>query len=419
MSLGKIIGVCLHSRLSEDLNGRRRQIIEGRWAVIVDIRGSQESSRRSSETWRGKSDSIFKVNGEGADVTIENIHFTDFNHTCILGIQCNSLSIKNSRMTLMTGYGRGESFGAFGDAVVGILVWGSEFDIFKGRITIEGNYIDLARGGAFGGFLPRGGLENDPEYRPDLLNHAYYMSFGIGVHRSSRTVSIKNNVIRNTNARGIAATCNFPSADVLIKNNTIISDVYGSYPFSSPEAGAGILAQSAWGFPSPGFNVEIEGNTIKFDKLNYCGIIALGPVTDREGAGKLNGGTIRKNHVYLKEGYEGIHVRKCDDFEVTDNTISGEAYYGIRMSGRSRSGKLDLRALNNVVEGNDMRALRIRDPDEYSNNHADGRMFAESPSGGSSTAHVWLNVNTKGNTVKVNNQETVIDQGEDNTIQYE
>jgi parallel beta-helix repeat protein len=368
-------------------------------------------------------DSIFKIDGEGANVTIENIHFTDFNHTCMWGVQCNGLHIKNNRITLNTGYGRGQSFGAFGDVIIGILVWGPQLDyaapdIFRGRVTIEGNYIDFARGGAFGGFLTRGGLEDDPEYRPDLFNHEYYMGFGIAVHRSSRAVSIENNVIRNANARGIATTCNLPSADVRIRNNTIISDVYGSYPFSSPEAGAGILAQSAWGFPSPGFNVDIERNTIKLDKLNHSGIIVLGPVTDREGAGKLSGGTIRKNRVHLKNGYEGIHVRKCDDFTVANNVISGEAYYGIRISGRSRSKQSDLRALNNTVKANDMKDLRIRDPDKYSNNHENGRMFATSPEG-SATAHIWLNANTNGNTVKVSSDETVIDQGEDNKVQHE
>jgi len=119
--------------------------------------------------------------------------------------------------------------------------------------------------------------------------------------------------------------------------------------------------------------------------------------------------------VSLRDGYEGIHVRKCDDFMVDDNVISGEAYYGIRISGRSRSNGFDLRALNNIVEGNDMGDLRIRDPDEYSNNHADGRMFAISP-GGSATAHVWINVNTNGNIIKASSNETVSDQGEDNTI---
>jgi len=362
-------------------------------------------------------DSVFKVDSEGADVTIENIQFTDFNHVCIWGVQCGSLNIKNNRITLMTGYGRGLRFGAFGDTVIGIFVW-PEPGFFKGRVTIEGNYLDFARRGAFGGFLTRGGLEEEPEYRPDLFNHEYYMGFGVGIHQASGAVSIENNIIRNANARGIATTGCLPSADVRIRRNTIVSDVYGSYPFSSPEAGAGILAQSAWGFPSPGFNVEIEENTIKLDRLNYCGIIVLGPVMDREGVDKLRGGTIRNNHIQLKEGYEGIHVRKCDDFEVADNKISGEAYYGIRISGRRKSGELDLRSLNNMVEGNDMGELRIRDPDEYSNAHADGRRFAGSPEG-SATVHVWLGKFSKNNIVKVKTGETVINEGDDNTTIHE
>jgi hypothetical protein len=352
---------------------------------------------------------------KGADVIIENIRFTDFNHICIWGAQCGSLNVKDNRITLMTGYGRGMTYGAFGDVVIGIWIQGSEPSVFKGRVTIEGNHLDFARGGAFGGFLTRGGLEEDPEYRPDLFNHEYYMGFGIAVHQASGGVNIENNVVRNANARGIAITGSLPSADVRIRRNIIESDVYGSYPFSSPEAGAGILAQSAWGFPSPGFNVEIEENTIKLDRLNHCGIRVLGPVMDREGADKLRGGTIRNNRIRLKDGYEGIHVRKCDDFEVADNTISGEAYYGIRISGRRKSGELDLSALNNLVEGNDMGKLRIRDPDEYSNAHTDGFMFAGSP-GGSATAHVWLGKFSKNNTVKVKIDETVIDEGEESTI---
>ena len=359
-------------------------------------------------------DCVFKVDGEGADVTIENIQFTDFNHTCIWGVRSNSLNIKNNRITLMTGYGRGIRYGAFGDGVIGVNVW-PEQDILKGRVAIEGNYIDFACRGALGGFLTRGGLEENPEYRPDLFNYEYYMGFGIAIQQASGNVSIENNIIRNANARGIAVTGCLPSADVRIRRNTIVSDVYGSYPMSSPEAGAGILAQSAWGFPSPGFNVEIEDNTIKLDRLNYNGIIALGPVMDREGADRLRGGTIRNNRIQLKDGYEGIHVRKCDEFEVANNTISGTAYYGIRVSGRRKPGEIDLSAINNLVEDNDMSGLEIKGPDEYSDNHADGRMFAGSP-GESVTAHVWMSKFSKNNTVKVKNSNTVIDEGEENTI---
>jgi predicted transcriptional regulator len=391
-------------------------------SVIVKGEGREDgvpSTTIYKKNWKfpfKEFDSVFKVDGEGADVIIENIHFTDFNHSCIWGRRCNSLNIRNNRITLMTGYGRGQTFGAFGDVVVGIFILPEPY-VFQGKVIIERNHIDFART-AWGGFLSRGGLEEDPEYRPDLFNHEYYMGFGVGIHQASGAVSIESNIIRNANARGIAITGSLPSADVRIRRNSIASDVYGSYPFSSPEAGAGILAQSAWGFPSPGFNVEIEENTINLERLNHCGIRVLGPVMDREGADKLRGGTIRNNRIRLKDGYEGIHVRKCDDFEVTDNTISGDAYYGIRISGRRRSGELELSALNNLVEDNDMGKLRVRDADEYSDNHADGRMFSGSARG-SNTAHVWLDKFSKNNTVKVKTDETVIDEGEENTIIHE
>ncbi len=119
----------------------------------------------------------------------------------------------------------------------------------------------------------------------------------------------------------------------------------------------------------------------------------------------------------MKEGYEGIHVRKCDDFEVADNTISGKAYYGIRVSGRRKPGEFDLRALNNLVEDNDMRSLEIKGSDEYSDNHADGRMFPSSPRG-SATANIWLDLNSRENVVKLKKGETVIDEGEENRISF-
>ena len=371
-----------------------------------------------------KWDSAFKVDGEGIDVTIENINFTDFNCACIWGSQGNSLKIRNNRITLTSGYGRGMTFGAFGDLVFGIWIDSidipsarapSVLGIFRGGVTIEGNYLDFARGGAGGGFLTRGGLEEDPEYRPDLFNHEYYVGIGIYVCTMLGAVRLENNIIRNANARGIAVTDNNASAYVRIRHNTIESDVYGSYVFSSQEAGVGILAQSAWGAPYPGFYVEIEENSIKMDKLNYCGIKVLGPSIGREGAGKLRGGIIRNNRLQLMNGYEGIHIRKCDDFDVAGNTISGEAYYGIRISGRRSSKELDLRAISNMVEGNDMGELRIREPDEYSNAHTDGSMFAGSPRE-SITAHVWMGKFSKKNTVKIKTGETVIDEGEENSI---
>ncbi|NIU85263.1 MAG: DUF1724 domain-containing protein, partial [Candidatus Thorarchaeota archaeon] len=36
-------------------------------------------------------DSVFVVDGDDIEVTIENIHFTDFNHSCIWGVKCDKL----------------------------------------------------------------------------------------------------------------------------------------------------------------------------------------------------------------------------------------------------------------------------------------------------------------------------------------
>jgi hypothetical protein len=62
--------------------------------------------------------------------------------------------------------------------------------------------------------------------------------------------------------------------------------------------------------------------------------------------------------------------------------------------------------------------LNIRKPDYYSNNHADGRMFT-STQNQSTTAYVWLDKFTKNNLVRVKNDESVIDEGENNTIVHE
>ncbi len=305
----------------------------------------------------------------------------------------------------MTGYGRGMSYGAFGDVVIGIWIRGSEPSVFKGKVTIVDNFIDFARGGAFGGFLSRDGLEDNPEYRPDLFNHEYYMGFGIAVHQAYNEVMIEDNKIRNTNARGIAVTDCLETANIQIKNNHISSDIYGSYPFSSHESGSGILAQSAWGFPSKGFKILIEKNSIKFDKQNYSGIKILGPVI--KNGEKLKEGIITKNRIELRKGYEGIHIRKCDEFEVTDNTISGETYYGIRISGHKKS---DMCAISNIIKNNDMMKLKIREPDEYTKKHSDGKMFV-SKINEFTTAHYWLDTDTRKNIVYLKDPETIIDEG--------
>lgn len=358
---------------------------------------------------------VFEVNGNGIDVSIENLYFTDYNCASIFSSgedrlgRCNSIKFLNNRVTISSGYGRGITGAAFGDFIHGVLIEG----VRDGGVLVEGNYIDLAHGGHWRGSVSRGGLEEDPEYRPDLFNHEYFVGFGIAVNGCTGKVEILNNVVRNACGRGIATSGHGKPIDVVIRGNLVESDVYGSYPISSYESGAGILAHTGFDKTRTGFSVNIEDNTIKLEKINHSGIIVLGP--SAEGAGKLSG-VIRHNNIQLDDGYEGIHIRKCDDFVVYNNKISGKAYYGIRLSGRKMSSELNLSAMNSI-EDNDMDNLEIKKPDKYSNNHTDGRIFT-SFTDGPVTANLWLNSYTKYNSVKLKQSESIIDEGENNSIKY-
>jgi predicted transcriptional regulator len=361
---------------------------------------------------------VVVVSGEGIDVTIENIHFTDFNYTCIWNGQGNSVKILDNRICLDTGLGRGWSLGHRGDHVVGITSGGSrEHGGFPGGVVIEGNYLDFALSYSTGGFVSRKGLETDPNYRPDLEKHESYCGVGILLNRNLGEVIVRDNIIRNMNSRGIMIQDNHESANIRIVGNTIISEVYGSYPFSSHMAGIGIFAQSAWAQTRSGTRIEISGNEIRCDKLNYCGIAVYGPSMYQEGAGKLGECVVRDNDIHLGDGYVGVLIRKNDRAEVINNKFSGKAYYGFQLSGSRDREVFDLESNENLVEDNDMRYLEIKAPDEYSDSHIDGRMFTGSE-GKSTTAHVWLNAFSKDNKIKVRADETVIDEGEDNKITY-
>ena len=359
--------------------------------------------------------SIFELEGDGIDVTIENLYFMNWKCACVESHRyasagnCNSVKLLNNRITVTSGYGHGVTRGAFGDFFYGVYIAG----VRDGGVLIEGNYIDLAYSGVLRGSVSRGGLEEDPEYRPDLFNHEYFVGIGIEVDTCSGKVEILNNIVRNTSGRGIVSMSHDKPIDVVIRGNIVESDVYGSYPMSSHESGAGILAQTGFDKDLPGFYVYIEENTIKLEKLNYSGIIILGP--SDEDAGKLCG-VIQRNQILLDKGYEGISVKECDDFEVRDNSISGEAYYGIRLSGSKKSGEKDLRAMDNVIEDNDMKNLIIKKPDLYVFNHSDGKMFSKREP---ITAHYWFDQYTKRNKVTLLDTNKVIDEGENNTITHQ
>jgi len=360
---------------------------------------------------------LFEVDGEGIDVTIENIHFQDFNGTCITASRGNSVNIRDNRITLGSGLGRGTTYGHFGDHVTGIAVWSGYRGVggFPGGAVIEGNYLDFATSYILGGSISRKKV-SDPNYRPDHDNHENYIGFGILVNNNLGKVIIRDNVVRNMNARGIVVQDNYESSEIHIMDNTIVSEIFGSYPFSTHFSGIGIFAQSAWSRPFSGSRVEISGNEIRCDKLNYCGIAVYGLSIYREGAGKLGECVVRDNDIHLGDGSVGVLIRKNDRTDVFGNKISGRAYYGFHLWGSGDREGFDLGSNENLVEDNDMTDLVIKAPDEYSDSHVDGRMFTGSE-GKSATAHVWLNAHSRGNVIKIKADETVIDEGDGNTVE--
>lgn len=365
-------------------------------------------------------DYLLIIDGEDIDVSIENIHFQDFNGYCISNQRGNSVKICNNRITLLHGFGRGYSFGQWGDQLVGIISGSGspEEGGFPGGAVIEGNYLDFAESYSEGGFVFKKGLGDDPNYRPDLMNHEGYMGNGIVLNRNLGKVIVRDNVIRNMNARGIVALDNYESANIRITGNVVVSGVYGSYPFSSHLAGVGIFTQSAWEHARSGSRIEISGNEIRCEKLNYCGIAVYGQSVYLEGAGKLGECIVRDNDVHLGDGSVGVLIRRNDRTEVVDNKISGKAYYGFHLWGSEDREGFDLGSNANLIEDNDLSGLEIKTPDEYSDSHVDGRMFTGS-AGKSATAHVWLNSYSNKNRIKMIPDETVIDEGEGNEISYQ
>ncbi|MCW4051314.1 MAG: ArsR family transcriptional regulator [Candidatus Bathyarchaeota archaeon] len=301
-------------------------------------------------------DFLLVVRGDGIDVLIENIHIEDFNGTCIRNQQGHSVTIRKNRLTLRSGLGRGLSFGNWGDHVVGIQSGGESMfqGSFPGGVLIEDNFLDFAISYERGGFISNKGLENDPSYRPDLQKHENSICIGIYASRNLGKVIIRNNVVRNMTSRGILVNDNWGSSDITIENNSIISEVFGVYPYNNPMSGVGILLQSAWSEPRSRGRVEVNGNKIVCDKVNYCGIAVYGPAMYQKGAGKLEECIIKNNEIELGNGSIGALVRRSDHTEIIDNKISGKAYYGLQIQGSPDRQEIDLGAKYNIFEDNDM-----------------------------------------------------------------
>jgi len=127
---------------------------------------------------------------------------------------------------------------------------------------------------------------------------------------------------------------------------------------------------------------------------------------------------VKDNRIHLENGSIGIFTESCDNIEIANNTLTGKAYYGVGIFPVIDPQRTELGAHGNILEDNDMRGLELKDPDEYSKGLFDEKTYAGSKAG-SVTAHIWFNNNTRDNMVKFISGETVVDEGEDNTITYE
>jgi predicted transcriptional regulator len=311
-------------------------------------------------------DSVFEVNGKDADVIIENIHFSDFNCSCINGRLGRSLKIQNNLITLVTGYGRGWKCGEHGDVVTGIWL-DAPHDLqgdanFSGGVMIGGNTIDFAYPAADA--LTTRSIpvheEGEPDRQSELSRYEYFISVGINVLNMSGKVTIENNTILNVNGRGISVSDNHAEAEILIRENVIESDVSGSYPFGGDEAGVGVFAQSGFFYDRRGFRVNIDDNRVKLEKSNYTGVKALSATTSKGVTDSMLQACITNNIIFLGDGQTGIEIDDSN-FEVSNNKVSGKAYFSIHMYNlMTLDGSSSLLA-DILIRNNDISELKLKD----------------------------------------------------------
>ena len=108
-----------------------------------------------------------------------------------------------------------------------------------------------------------------------------------------------------------------------------------------------------------------------------------------------------------------LQIRKNENTVVENNTFSGKVNYGMQISGsKSRQG-IDLASRDNHIQQNDMDQLQIKKPDDYSNGNVNGYAFT-GENGISKLAHIWLNPYSCNNTINIDSDHVIIDEGSEN-----
>jgi hypothetical protein len=229
-------------------------------------------------------------------------------------------------------------------------------------------------------------------------------------------VKILNNVCKNASSNSIGFNGINHNTEIVVKGNKIKSDVYGSYIFDRRWSGFGVLARLSMYQATPGYNLEICDNTIEYTKPHFGGIMICGPFYAQKESDKLSDGVIRNNQIILREGAVGILMESCEYFDVSDNRIAGSAFFGVGVFPRHDPEWLNMGASQNVIIDNDMTDLSILSPDEYSQKMFIHETYSESKAG-KETSNYWLNKNTMKNNVFKRQDETLVDEGKNNSTQ--
>ncbi len=340
----------------------------------VKIRGEEGSVEPKTRIYkRGwtfpqtKFDSVFEINGDDIEVQIENLHFTDFDCSCINGRKGAGLKIINNRFTLESGYGRGWRYQHFGDSIFGVWLGATDDHVEKGSrfdkgIIIQGNYFDFEIQRSINP-IDKIAASNQEEGKPKATSYERYQVTGIHANNLSCKLAIKGNTIRNMNARGISIVDNFQDSKISINDNAIFSDIPGSYPFNGIESGAGVYAQASFLHQRPGFHIDIQDNEIKLMRADYCGIVAINSEQSLDIEPKLNG-RISLNEIHLENGQAGIKVGS-DDLLVTKNILSGRAFFGVIRHMKGLPGNLNANEENERMRDNDLSTLEVIDPRQW------------------------------------------------------
>ena len=96
-----------------------------------------------------------------------------------------------------------------------------------------------------------------------------------------------------------------------------------------------------------------------------------------------------------------------------DNKLSGKVYYGFHLIGSQEQEGLNLTSNGNIFEDNDLNELEIKPPDEYSGIYLGEEMITDKNK--QKTSHILLNQYSTNNIIKIGSEESVIDEGQNNT----